>query len=255
MFGRSDGLAPTTSVALFVPCYVDVLYPQVAMAALDLLEKQGITVEYPEAQTCCGQPMANTGCADDARPVAEHFVDTFSDYSYVVCPSGSCTSMVRNHYRELLPDTDEVLAVRERVYELCEFLTDVVQAPQIEARFPHRVGIHQSCHGLRELRLGRSSERQDPPFSKVRTLLTQVKDIEIVELSRTDECCGFGGTFSVNEEAVSALMGQNRIADHERAGAEYIVATDMSCLMHLEGLLKRDGKSLQVKHVAEVLNS
>ena len=255
MARRPEESAQTTKVALFVPCYVDVLYPQVAMAALELLEKQGVEVEYPEAQTCCGQPMANTGCSDDARPVAEHFLRTFSDYEYVVCPSGSCTSMVRNHYRDLLPDAEDVVTLGKRVYELCEFLADVVRTPRIEASFPHRVGLHQSCHGLRELRLGRSSERQDPPFSKIRNLLAQVQDIEIVELTRTDECCGFGGTFSVNEEAVSALMGQNRIADHERAGAEFIVAADMSCLMHMEGLIKRDGNSLQVKHIAEVLNS
>ena len=241
--------------ALFVPCYVDLVYPEVAMATLDLLEKQGVEVEYPEGQTCCGQPMANTGCFDDARPVAEHFVNTFSGYEYIVCPSGSCTSMVRNHYAELLDQSDDVLGVRQRTYELCEFLTDVVRVEHIDASFPHKVGLHQSCHGLRELRLGRSSERQEPPFSKVRRLLDCVEGVEIVELSRTDECCGFGGTFSVNEEAVSVLMGRNRVADHERAGAEYIVATDMSCLMHMEGLIKRDGKAIQVKHIAEVLNA
>ena len=243
------------TVALFVPCYVDVVYPEVAMATLELLEKQGVEVEYPEAQTCCGQPMANTGCTNDARPVAEHFVKTFGGYEYIVCPSGSCTSMVRNHYHGLLPESEEVLNVRQRTYELCEFLTDILDETHIDARFPHKVGFHQSCHGLRELRLGRSSERQDAPFSKPRQLLDQVKDIEIVELTRVDECCGFGGTFSINEEAISALMGQNRIADHEQAGAEYIVATDMSCLMHMEGLIKRDKKGLKVKHIAEVLNA
>ncbi|MFZ1863855.1 MAG: (Fe-S)-binding protein [Polyangiales bacterium] len=242
-------------VALFIPCYVDLVYPEVGMATLELLEKQGIEVEYPEAQTCCGQPMANTGCLSDARPVAEHFVKTFSGYEYIVCPSGSCTSMVRNHYHGLLADSEDVLAVRRRTYELCEFLADIVRVQHIDAHFPHKVAIHQSCHGLRELRLARSSERQEPPFSKIRQLLDQVKGIEIVELDRSDECCGFGGTFSVNEEAVSVLMGQNRIADHERAGAEYIVAADMSCLMHMEGLIKREKKSLQVKHIAEVLNA
>lgn len=242
-------------VALFVPCYVDLAYPEVAMATLDLLEKLGIEVDYPEAQTCCGQPMANSGCDDDARPVAEHFVNTFSGYEYIVCPSGSCTSMVRHHYGHLLPDSDEVLAIRQRTYELCEFLTDVVQVESIDARFPYKVGIHQSCHGLRELRLARSSERQEPHFSKLRQLLDHVKDIEVVELARRDECCGFGGTFAANQEAISALMGRNRIADHEQAGAEYIVAADMSCLMHMEGLIKREGRTVMVKHIAEVLNS
>ena len=209
---------------------------------------------YPEAQTCCGQPMANAGCVSDARPAAEHFVRTFSGYQYVVSPSGSCVSMVRNHYQDLLPESEDVRALRQRTYELCEFLVDIVEVQAIDARFPHKVGIHQSCHGLRELRLARSSERREPPFSKLRQLLGQVKDIEIVELNRTDECCGFGGVFSVTEEAVSALMGENRVADHERAGAEYIVAADMSCLMHMEGLIKRAKKGLRVKHIAEVLN-
>ena len=242
-------------VALFIPCYIDLVYPEVGMATLEILEKRGVEVDYPEAQTCCGQPMANTGCDDDARPVAEHFVRTFAGYEYIVCPSGSCTSMVRHHYRGLLPESDETLHVTQRVYELCEFLTDVMEVVDIDARFPHKVGLHQSCHGLRELRLGRSSERQEPAFSKSRQLLHQVKDIEIVELQRTDECCGFGGTFAINEEAVSALMGRNRIADHESAGAEYIVATDMSCLMHMEGLIKREKKDLKVKHIAEILNA
>jgi L-lactate dehydrogenase complex protein LldE len=234
---------------------MDHIYPDAAMATLELLERQGIEVDFPKAQTCCGQPMANTGCDNDARPVAEHFVKTFSGYDYIVCPSGSCTSMVKNHYHGLLPDSEEVLAVRKRTYELCEFLTDIVKDVKIDARFPHKVGIHQACHGLRELRLAKSSERQDAPFSKLRPLLEQVKDIEIVELKRVDECCGFGGTFSVNEEAISALMGQNRVADHEQAGAEYIVSADMSCLMHMEGLIKRQKKSLKVKHIAEILNA
>ena len=199
--------------------------------------------------------MANSGCDKDASPVAEHFVNTFAGYEYIVCPSGSCTSMVRHHYGRLLPDSEEVRAVCRRTYELCEFLTDVVKVENIDASFPHKVGIHQSCHGLRELRLAQSSERQEPYYSKLRQLLDQVKDIEIVELTRRDECCGFGGTFSVNEEAISALMGKNRIADHEQAGAEYIVAADMSCLMHMEGLIKREKKNVMVKHIAEVLNS
>ena len=242
-------------VALFVPCYMDQIYPQAAMATLEVLEKYGCEVDFPTDQTCCGQPMANTGCDNDARPVAEHFVKTFSGYDYIVCPSGSCTSMVRNHYHGLLPDSKEVLTVRERTYEFCEFMTDILKVENIEARFPHKVGIHQACHGLRELRLAKSSERQDAPFSKLRQLLDQVKDIEVVELTRTDECCGFGGTFSVNEEAISSLMGKNRIADHEKAGADFIVSADMSCLMHMQGLIKRAKKPMQVKHIAEILNT
>ncbi|MFT5122353.1 MAG: L-lactate dehydrogenase complex protein LldE [Kiritimatiellia bacterium] len=240
-------------VGLFIPCYMDVIYPDAAMATLKLLEQFVDVVEYPTQQTCCGQPMANTGCVDDAKPVAEHFIKTFTGYDYIVCPSGSCTSMVRNHYHGLVPDDPETLAIRNKTYELCEFMTDILKVSELKASFPHKVGIHQACHGLRELRLGSSSERRDPKFSKLRQLLDLVKDIEIVDLKRVDECCGFGGTFSVNEEAISALMGKNRVADHEQAGAEYIVSADMSCLMHMQGLIKRAKKPMQVKHIAEIL--
>ncbi|MFN2549054.1 MAG: heterodisulfide reductase-related iron-sulfur binding cluster, partial [Myxococcales bacterium] len=157
------------------------------------------------------------------------------------------TSMVRNHFPELLPG-----APRLPVYELVEFLHDVLKAP-LRGRFPFRVGLHQSCHGLRELRLGSGSERLVPAFSKTADLLAGIEGLQLVELSRSDECCGFGGTFAVTEEAVSCAMGRDRIADHERAGAEVIAGGDVSCLMHLEGLLRRDGKRLRTMHVAELL--
>ena len=234
-------------VALFIPCYVDQLYPQVGLATATLLERLGIQVQFPEGQTCCGQPMANSGFFDDARPLAERMLRVFGAYEYVVCPSGSCTSMVRNHFPELLPG-----ARRLPVFELVEFLHDVLNVfPQ--GRFPHRVGLHQSCHGLRELRLGSGSERLVPPFNKTKALLARIEGLQLVELARSDECCGFGGTFAVTEEAVSCAMGRDRIADHERAGAEVIVGGDVSCLMHLEGLLRRAGKPLRTMHVAELL--
>ena len=145
-------------VGLFIPCYVDQLYPHVAMATLKLLEHFGCDVEFPEAQTCCGQPMANTGCVSDAVPLAKKFVSIFQNYEYIVCPSGSCTAMVRQHYTELLHDDAGYLAVRPKTFELCEFLTDVLNVKSIKGRFPYRVGLHNSCHGLRELRLASSSE-------------------------------------------------------------------------------------------------
>src|SRR5204862_6624072 len=168
-------------------------------------------------------------------------------YRYVVCPSGSCTSMVRNHYKNLLPEDPKL-----PVFELCEFLHDVVKA-RPSGRFPHKVGLHRSCHGLRELRLAAGSERRVQPFDKVRDLLSGLEGIELVELSRPDDCCGFGGTFAVAEEAVSCAMGRDRIADHARAGAEIVTGTDVSCLMHMDGLIRRAGKSLRVMHVAEIL--
>jgi L-lactate dehydrogenase complex protein LldE len=239
-------------VALFVPCYIDQLYPRVGLATAELLERNDVAVHFPEAQTCCGQPMANSGFFDDARQLARKMLDVFSPYEHVVCPSGSCTSMVRNHYPELLPDDPRATALRAKTHELCEFLHDVLQV-RPRGRFPAKVGLHQSCHALRELRLGSGSERLVPAYSKIGTLLAGIEGLQLVELTRSDECCGFGGTFTMTEEAISCAMGRDRIADHERAGAEMITGADSSCLMHLEGLLRRDGKKLRVLHVAELL--
>ena len=242
------------TVGLFIPCYIEQLYPQVGMAALRLLERHGVRAEYPEQQTCCGQPMANSGCNADASPLAARFLRVFRGYEYVVAPSGSCVSMVRNHYDQFLDGQPGFDHLKRSTFELCEFLVDVLKLGEVVGRFPHKVGLHQSCHGLRELRLGSGSERRVAGFDKVRSLLQHLQDIQLVELQRPDECCGFGGTFSVNEEAVSCMMGKDRVADHERAGAEIITGVDMSCLMHLEGLIRRGRKPLRVMHVAEILD-
>lgn len=246
-------------VGLFIPCYIDQLYPHVGMAALRVLEKYGpelaaeFRIGFPSAQTCCGQPMANTGCTDLVRPLAEKFFETFREYDAIVCPSGSCVAMVRHHYAEYLGEKDGFEEMTSKTYELCEFLHDVLKVDRVAGTFPHRVGLHNSCHGLRELRMGSSSETVGPSFSKVRSLLERIEGISFAELSRPDECCGFGGTFAVSEEAVSCMMGSDRIHDHEQAGTEVLTAADMSCLMHLEGLLKRQKKPIRVMHVAEIL--
>src|SRR3954469_2255690 len=189
-------------VALFVPCYIDQVYPRVGLATADLLERLGVTVHFPEQQTCCGQPMANSGFFDDARPLAQKMLDVFEPYDRVVCPSGSCTSMVRNHYQMLLPGDARVPQLAAKTRELCEFLHDDLRVTP-RGRFPHKVGLHQSCHGLRELRLGSGSERLVPAFSKTQAVLANLEGLQLTELVRKDECCGFGGTFSVAEEAVS----------------------------------------------------
>ncbi|HCS54357.1 MAG TPA: Fe-S oxidoreductase, partial [Planctomycetaceae bacterium] len=220
-------------VALFVPCYIDQLYPNVAWATLELLEKLGCEVTIPDAPVCCGQPMANTGCWDDARPLAKSFIEQYDQYEYIVCPSGSCTSMIVNHYHDLVGEDANYERIRLKTFELCAFLTDVLKVEKLDVSFPHKVGLHQSCHGLRELNLGSCSEVMGEEFSKARTLLEMVDGLELVDLTRKDECCGFGGTFAVSEEAVSCMMGNDRIHDHEHAGAEVITAGDMSCLMHL----------------------
>ncbi len=242
------------TVGLFIPCYIEQLYPEVGLATLRLLERHGVRVEYPEDQTCCGQPMANSGCTAEAKPLAEKFLRLFRGYEYVVAPSGSCVSQVRNHYDAFLEGQPGFDHLKRSTYELCEFLVDVLKLPRIEGSFPHKVGLHQSCHGLRELRLAAGTERRVPPFNKVQLLLSGLQGIQLVELARPDECCGFGGTFAVNEEAVSCMMGRDRVADHERAGAEIVTSVDMSCLMHLDGLIRRERRPLQVMHVAELLD-
>lgn len=240
-------------VGLFIPCYVDQCYPDVGMATVELLERLGCEVQFPTAQTCCGQPMANTGMVDAAKPLAERLLAIFSPFQYVVCPSGSCTAMVRYHYGEYFHDDPVYSALRAKLFELTEFLVDVLKVERIEGRFPYRVGVHQSCHGLRELRLGSSSEVVGPSFSKARQLLESLDGIQLVDLVRPDECCGFGGTFAVSEEAVSCMMGHDRVHDHLQAGAQVITANDMSCLMHLDGLIRRQGQPLCVMHIAEIL--
>ncbi len=241
------------TVGLFVPCYVDQLFPRVAVATLRLLERHGIEVEFPAEQTCCGQPMANSGCASDAAPLAERFLRIFSRYDHVVAPSGSCVSMVRNHYGGFLAGRPGFDRLRASTFELCEYLHDVVGVRKTGVRYPHVVGLHRSCHALRELRLGSGTELRVAPFDKVKALLETLEGLRVVEASRADECCGFGGTFAVGEEAVSCMMGKDKLADLEKAGAEVVAGADVSCLMHLDGLARRLGKKLRFRHVAEVL--
>lgn len=240
-------------VALFVPCYVDQLYPQVARAALELLERHGVRVEFPRNQTCCGQPMANAGCEHEALATAHGFVRAFADCEYVVAPSGSCVHFVRRHY-DMLEQTAEVRRVRAAVFELCHFLVDVLGVRDPGVAFPYRVGMHVGCHAQRGLRLGGSSELGERPGGAMRSLLERVHGIEMIDLDRPDECCGFGGTFAVTEEAVSARMGLDRVRDHERHGADVITSGDMSCLMHLEGIIRRRRLPIRVVHVAEILS-
>jgi L-lactate dehydrogenase complex protein LldE len=234
-------------IGLFIPCYIDQFYPHVGVAALTLLERIGLNVEYPLSQTCCGQPMANAGYEKYSKGASELFVKNFASYDYIVSPSGSCVMHVKEHLGQNATD------VHHRTFELCEFLTDVVKVKKIDGSFPFKVGLHASCHGLRGLRLGKASELNIPDFNKPRQLLEMVKGIQLINLSRSDECCGFGGTFSITEEAVSVRMGEDRIEDHISHGAEVITSADMSCLMHLEGLIRRQRKQVKVMHIAEIL--
>lgn len=233
-------------VALFVPCYIDQFYPQVAVASLELLEKLGCEVIVPIDQTCCGQPMANSGFASSTEGCDANFANNFEGFDYIVGPSGSCVLHLKEHH----PSEK----IRNSVYEICEFLTDILKISSLTAKFPHRVGLHQSCHGQRGLRLSSMSERNEKPFSKLEDLLGLVEGVEILKPVRADECCGFGGTFCVTEEAISVKMGQDRIKEHDANAVEYIVGADTSCLMHMEGILRRQGSKVQVKHIVEILN-
>lgn len=240
-------------IALFIPCYIDQLFPHVGIATLRLLEAQGIAVEVPAQQVCCGQPFTNAGAVHSAKQLVDGFVDVFASFDAIVCPSGSCVSMVRNHY-------PKESASRLRIFELCEFLHD--QLPSITGKplilqkpFPHPVALHAGCHGLRELELGRCSELGGPTEEgKVEALLRQVPGLSLVKPRRTDECCGFGGTFAVMEPEVSCAMGRSRLDDFSQSGAEVVTSVDMSCLMHLDGLVQREKRPLKLLHVAEVLS-
>jgi L-lactate dehydrogenase complex protein LldE len=241
-------------IGLFIPCYVDQFYPKVGIATYELLQKLGCEVYFPSGQTCCGQPMANSGYEHLTKGCDVNFIANFAEFDYIVCPSGSCVLHVKEHLHD---DKNPTLAtqIRKRVFELTEFLTDILKLETIEGNFPHRVGMHISCHGQRGLHLSQMSELNAPYFSKPEQLLKGIKGLELVSLSRKDECCGFGGTFCVTEEAISVKMGQDRIKDHEDHNVDYITGFDMSCLMHLEGILRRQRSPIKTIHIAEILNS
>ncbi len=237
-------------VGLFIPCYVDAVYPEVAMATWKLLKHLGLDVTYPEKQTCCGQPMANAGFEKQAIPLAEKFEEKFKDFDYVVAPSVSCTAFIRLNYPRLLNHECETA---KRCMDVVEFLHDVVKVDRRLGTFPHKVSLHNSCHGVRELGLSSPSEQHVAKFNKIKDLLQLVDGIDIVESERPDECCGFGGMFSVEETAVSAQMGKDKVERHIQTGAEYVTGPDCSCLMHMAGVAKKQGLNIQFKHVVEIL--
>ena len=244
----------TLQIGLFIPCYVNQFYPKVAIATLELLEKLGCKVSYPLDQTCCGQPMANAGYERDTVGTSRHFLKIFGGFDYIVAPSGSCVLHVKEHFPPISGMEKTQQKIHDRIFELTEFLTDILKVGQLEGAFPHRVGYHASCHGLRGLRLASSSELHISPFNKAKKLLENLEGLEWVELSRTDECCGFGGTFSVTEEALSIQMGKDRLEDHQQKQVEILTGGDMSCIMHLQGIASREGSPIKFMHVAEILN-
>lgn len=240
-------------IGLFIPCYVDALYPEVGVSTLRLLRSLGLDVDYPERQTCCGQPMGNAGFERMAVPLVKKYDELFAPYDYVVAPSASCAAYVRCFHPSMMKEGKCEAA--GKTMDLVEFLHDVVKVKSLPAKFPHKVSVHNSCHGVRELGLSSPSERHVPKFNKIIDLLKLVEGIEVVEPERPDECCGFGGMFAVEEQAVSARMGLEKVRRHMDTGAEYITGPDSSCLMHMQGVAQKQGLDIRFIHVAQILSA
>ena len=240
-------------VALFITCYNDLMYPEVGRAIVRVLRRLGHEVDFPAEQTCCGQMHWNSGYQDACVPLVERFVGAFAGYDVVVTPSGSCASMVRRYHplvAELATEqgrgaglSEKVAAVSPNVYELSEFLVDVLGVTDVGARFPHTVAFHPTCHSTRLLGVGDRPTR----------LLAAVEGLTLVDLPRSEACCGFGGTFAVKNADTSVAMGLDKVDDVLGSGAEVLTAGDTSCLMHIGGLLSRQKSPVRVMHLAEIL--
>jgi L-lactate dehydrogenase complex protein LldE len=233
--------------SLFITCLGDQFFPQVGESVVKVLQRLGVQVTFNPAQTCCGQPGFNTGYRDEAREVAARVLDLYKDAEYVVVPSGSCTSMIRVFYPELFAEDPvrlrEAESLRGRVYEFSEFLVKVLNVEDVGASFPARLTYHDSCHLLRELGIE----------SEPRKLIRAVRGVELLEMRDYKLCCGFGGTFSVKFPEVSVAMGEDKIKAATVEGADYLIANDSGCLMHLAGLIHRRGLPLKTMHLAELL--
>lgn len=240
------------TIGLFIPCYVDALFPEVGVATYKLLTSLGLSVDYPLKQTCCGQPMANAGFETMAEGMANRLDGMFAQFDYVVAPSASCAAFVKLNYPNILKGKHECLTSK-KIMDVVEFVHDVVKPTKLQANFPHVVSVHNSCHGVRELGLSSPSERNVPRYSKIKDLLSLVGGITVRKPERVDECCGFGGMFSVEEPDVSVRMGTDKLQRHIATGAEYITGPDSSCLMHLQGIARRQRKDIKFIHVVQIL--
>ncbi len=235
-------------ITLFIPCFVDSIYPQVGMSIVNILERLGHTVECPEAVACCGQPAFNSGYWPESREVASKVVDQLKDAENVVIASGSCGAMLRKFYPELFegqPQHHEAVLLSEKTWEFSEFLVDKLGVTDVGAKFDGKVTFHDGCHGLRELGC-----KKQP-----RALLEKVEGLELVEMDQAETCCGFGGTFAAKFGMISGAMGEVKCASAEDTGADFMVSNDSSCLMHLQGMLERQGKPLKTMHLAQILDS
>lgn len=236
------------NVQLFIPCFVDQLYPDTAFNMIKVLEKAGCTVSYNPNQTCCGQPAFNAGFWDESKSVCSKFIKDFNGTDPVVAPSASCVGFVRNYYGKLFENSslhNEVKDLGARTYEFTDFLVNVLKVENFGASLPGKATYHDSCAGLRECKI-----KQEP-----RKLLSNVKGLTLTEMNDVETCCGFGGTFAVKYEAISIGMGEQKVENAVATGAEYIISTDLSCLMHLQGYINHKGINVKTMHIADVLAS
>jgi L-lactate dehydrogenase complex protein LldE len=233
-------------IELFIPCFVDQLYPETAFNTIKVLEKAGCTVNYNSKQTCCGQPAYNAGYWEQAKDIGNKFLDDFSSSDYIVAPSASCVGMVKNGFNDLFTNTmvhNKCRSTQANIFELSDFLINVLKKDYFGAELEGKAVYHDSCSGLRECKI------KDEP----RQLLSKVHGLEMVEMKDTDMCCGFGGTFAVKFDAISSAMAEQKINNALEMDAEYIISTDLSCLMHLEGYIKKNNIPIKTMHIADVL--
>jgi L-lactate dehydrogenase complex protein LldE len=236
------------TVQIFIPCFIDQLYPQTAFNMIRLLEKAGCTVDYNPEQTCCGQPAFNAGFRNESKEVCSKFIKDFRGAEYIVAPSASCVGFVRNYYMEMFGNSsvhNEVKELGKKTYELTDFLVNVLHCDDFGAKFEASVTYHDSCAALRECGI-----KKEP-----RQLLEKVKGLELVEMNDVETCCGFGGTFAVKFEPISIGMADQKALNAATTGGEYIVSTDHSCLMHLDGYIRHKGMNIRTIHIADVLTS
>jgi L-lactate dehydrogenase complex protein LldE len=236
-----------TPVTLFIQCLVDTMFPEAGEAMVEVFQRLAVPLIYPDRQTCCGQPAYNSGYRREAAAAAHHFIEVFENAEAIVCPSGSCVHMVRHHYPQLFPDdpllTKRALALAAKTFEFTEYLVDVLDATDVQAEYSGVVTYHDSCHLSRGLGIARQP----------RLLLSKVRGLQLVEMSDSDTCCGFGGTFSINYPEISVAMVDAKIDNILATGAEAVVGCDSSCLMNILGRAKRRGENLKVLHIAQVL--
>ena len=234
------------TVELFIPCFIDQLYPQTAFSTIKVLEKAGCKVIYNPQQTCCGQPAFNAGFWDEAKTVGSKFLNDFSETNYIVSPSASCTGMVKNYYNDLFTNTavhNKCRSIQGNIFELSDFLVNVLKRDYFGAELDGRAVFHDSCAGLRECHI-----KAEP-----RALLSKVHGLDLVEMRDTDTCCGFGGTFAVKFDGISSAMAQQKIDNAMEMEADYIISTDASCLINLQGYIDKHALPIKTMHLADVL--